>query len=668
MQFLDITDEEIKKAEEILSKDATKISFDDESKNIIKEKDSCFVQACPGSGKTTTVVAKLAILSNKLPHNYEGICVLSHTNVAKDEIKKRLGEKSDRFFKYPNFIGTIQSFVDTYIAIPAMIEKFKVRVNQIDDDKFKSIAYEYYKNLSRSTKNFLYYKDNFEFNQIRYKFDDIEKIIFQTDKNPEYELLKDTAKPTYINLKTQKDNITKNEGIIAYNDAFTLANWYIKKHPEISDAISKRFPYVIIDEVQDTSQNSLKILTTIFKNSTVQYFGDNNQNLYNPEMDVLKEIQKSNNDIKILPINNTYRLSPNICNLSNHVCKNKPDIEHKLKAGKKYLCGNQSECKKCEKCQNTIILYNDDNITQVLPLYAQIIKIQKELKQEMEDCYKFVGQVGKSFIDGEKDSKGNLKVALPNYYPLFNKNISSQTIKYSTIKNFKTILWFAEKYIKDNNFKEAKNILLRGIVRLAHCQGIKEIKSISDIKNYFKNKDDIEALNLFLFRCCDDIKNNNLNYKETTDFLFKLVNKIQDIEQTKTSKEFLQDENIIEESETTIKLYDNIYTDEEIGVKIQICTIASVKGETHDATLLAETFKSKNDLEYFLSFIAGGTSPSSYLNKINNLYVAMTRPKHLLCLAMHEKGFDDTLTSDLENLGWNINKDLCTTTEAQKNL
>ncbi|WP_219584155.1 UvrD-helicase domain-containing protein, partial [Vibrio parahaemolyticus] len=68
--------------------------------------------ACPGSGKTTVLLAKLLLLSRRMPfENGSGICVLTHTNVAIDEIKGKLGSKADILFKHPNFFGTIQSFV-----------------------------------------------------------------------------------------------------------------------------------------------------------------------------------------------------------------------------------------------------------------------------------------------------------------------------------------------------------------------------------------------------------------------------------------------------------------------------------------------------------------------------------------------------------------------------
>lgn len=57
---IQITDEDIRWAEAILGKD---IHFDEEHINVIKCIESKDVQAFPGSGKTTALVAKLAILA-----------------------------------------------------------------------------------------------------------------------------------------------------------------------------------------------------------------------------------------------------------------------------------------------------------------------------------------------------------------------------------------------------------------------------------------------------------------------------------------------------------------------------------------------------------------------------------------------------------------------------
>ncbi len=46
--------------------------FDDERRAFIRELSSCDVLACPGSGKTTALLAKLLILSKKMPFSAAG--------------------------------------------------------------------------------------------------------------------------------------------------------------------------------------------------------------------------------------------------------------------------------------------------------------------------------------------------------------------------------------------------------------------------------------------------------------------------------------------------------------------------------------------------------------------------------------------------------------------
>ena len=109
-QEIKITDDEIRYAESLLlPADKT---FDNERKAFIRNFNTIDLQAVPGSGKTTALLAKLIILERKLPFaNGSGILVLSHTNAAVDEIKEKIQRHCPKLFSYPNFLGTIQSFV-----------------------------------------------------------------------------------------------------------------------------------------------------------------------------------------------------------------------------------------------------------------------------------------------------------------------------------------------------------------------------------------------------------------------------------------------------------------------------------------------------------------------------------------------------------------------------
>lgn len=113
--------------------------FDDERKTFIKNLETIDLQAVPGSGKTTALLAKLLILEQQLPFDDgSGILVISHTNSAVDEIKNKIGYLCPKLFNYPNFVGTIQSFVDKFLAIPWYQIEFDKKLNYIDNEFYEN--------------------------------------------------------------------------------------------------------------------------------------------------------------------------------------------------------------------------------------------------------------------------------------------------------------------------------------------------------------------------------------------------------------------------------------------------------------------------------------------------------------------------------------------------
>jgi len=99
------------------------LCFDDaERQAALLENGSRDFNAVPGSGKTSLLAAKLLLLAKKWPHSHKGICILSHTNVAREEITRRLAKsvEGSRLLAYPHFIGTIHGFVNQFLAMAAL--------------------------------------------------------------------------------------------------------------------------------------------------------------------------------------------------------------------------------------------------------------------------------------------------------------------------------------------------------------------------------------------------------------------------------------------------------------------------------------------------------------------------------------------------------------------
>ena len=77
------------------------------------------VVACPGSGKTRTVGTRLAHKLKTWGDQRQGIAALSFTNVAAKEISDRLESLGlPRTLPFPHFLGTINSFFDTFLFMP----------------------------------------------------------------------------------------------------------------------------------------------------------------------------------------------------------------------------------------------------------------------------------------------------------------------------------------------------------------------------------------------------------------------------------------------------------------------------------------------------------------------------------------------------------------------
>src|SRR4051812_759031 len=79
--------------------------FSSQQKEAISAEGSIDIVAGPGSGKTTVLIAKCGLLLNDKAQSDKGTCLITHTNVAVDEIRTGLRKIGINDIEYPNFIG-----------------------------------------------------------------------------------------------------------------------------------------------------------------------------------------------------------------------------------------------------------------------------------------------------------------------------------------------------------------------------------------------------------------------------------------------------------------------------------------------------------------------------------------------------------------------------------
>jgi DNA helicase-2/ATP-dependent DNA helicase PcrA len=91
-----------------------------------------FVQACPGGGKTRTIVERVQTMATALPPR-KGVAVLSFTNSAIDAFIARCRALGlDSAPRHPNFVGTFDAFLRQFFITPCGLKDVTVRPRVVD--------------------------------------------------------------------------------------------------------------------------------------------------------------------------------------------------------------------------------------------------------------------------------------------------------------------------------------------------------------------------------------------------------------------------------------------------------------------------------------------------------------------------------------------------------
>lgn len=242
-----------------------------EQKDIIECEGNIVVTAKPGSGKTYTVVEKIAAVVPSLP-DYKGIIAISFTNKASDELKKRCRQRGVE--PKQSFFGTIDKFYISQIIIP-----------------FAS-------HLTYTT--------------------------------PEYEVVNNlSGDPKYAELIGLKESLTEarknlllmmlKEGKIFLEISGETALYILENVPGALKYIKARYSHIFIDEYQDCGEIQHKIFLLLIANGLVGIaVGDTNQAIYGFSNRFPRYLISliGQNDFKHFELNKNHRCHPSISEYS----------------------------------------------------------------------------------------------------------------------------------------------------------------------------------------------------------------------------------------------------------------------------------------------------------------------------------------------------------------
>lgn len=259
------------------------------------------VMAGPGAGKTFWLVGQIKqiLAHSSLLGNCRKVAVITYTNKATDNIIEQIHFGMDRIE-----VSTIHAFLYANVIKPyfhLIAERFGFNIDKLDGHDDTVFAnYKFYEDIIKEQNKAWLIKGHFISSKIQsylagcnwfYDGETIE-LKSRTNNFPPYK---------GINLKfatAYKDKVWREKGIMHHDDVLYFSYQLFKECPRIKKLITNKFPYILVDEYQDSSsiQHSL-VQQLASAGCFITIIGDEAQSIYsfaNGDIKYIKDIQLPN--------------------------------------------------------------------------------------------------------------------------------------------------------------------------------------------------------------------------------------------------------------------------------------------------------------------------------------------------------------------------------------
>ncbi|WCM60705.1 ATP-dependent helicase [Paenibacillus polymyxa] len=267
------------------------------------------VSAGPGAGKTYWLVQhiKNVLHQSKRLEKARKVACITYTNVAVETILNRLGNSVNQVE-----VSTLHSFLYRHIIKPyaTFLENdFELNVTQMDGHEDTVVHFKKVKQWIENHPDAHLLKHPYTVNQLiklkenkvplvrwlyhlNYRLNECGDIEIIGDNRKAYRIEMDGDKEerkclSNSCLKTLSGDLLGykkmywSKGIIDHNDVLYFSYQLLKKYPFISNVLRAKFPYLFIDEFQDTNPIQVEILKIIGAEETiVGIIGDEAQSIY----------------------------------------------------------------------------------------------------------------------------------------------------------------------------------------------------------------------------------------------------------------------------------------------------------------------------------------------------------------------------------------------------
>ena len=277
---------------------------DEQSLAVKQTEGPVLILAGAGSGKTTTIVSRLAYLIQGVGIPASSTLTLTFTNKAAKEMRERaLGMIGDA--SHPPLLCTFHKFGLLFLKfnIHLMGRKNNFVVIDTDDKKriIKKINSEIATPLIASEisryKNSLMSPDDAYKQAEFYNYQQIAKVY------EEYE--------AYLS----------ENNLVDFDDLIALTYKLLDENPELAKKTSEKYQYIMVDEYQDTNELQLKLLQKLCSDhNNICVVGDDDQSIYGwrgAHIRNIMEFDKDFENTEVFKLQNNYRSREPILKVAN---------------------------------------------------------------------------------------------------------------------------------------------------------------------------------------------------------------------------------------------------------------------------------------------------------------------------------------------------------------
>jgi DNA helicase II / ATP-dependent DNA helicase PcrA len=629
---------------------------------VLKSLATMDVEACPGSGKTTLLVAKLAILARSWKSRTRGICVLSHTNVARAQIEQHLGANAvgQGLLHFPHYVGTIHAFVNEFLAMPWLrslgYEIRAINSGMCETHRRHLLALSKYRTLASYVAG---KESGGKVNFVgEWRVSDPSFVIRNANGNLSID---NQATPSAQQLAALCKQCVL-DGYHCYDEMFMWGHNLLDQAPALRFAIRDRFPLLFIDEVQDNSEEQSALLHRVFMEGGLpvtcrQRFGDSNQAIYNhagltegattdrfPIAGCKRDIPTS------------LRFGQSIADFANPMALVPQDLKGKGPPSRPIVSDTEGK--------HAVYLFGDTTIAHVLPAHAAYLREVFSAEDLRHGTFTAVGAIHRHGEDK------NIPRSVGNYWKDYDPAIAVSEPRPDSFLQY--VAAGRKSAAASGDTVAVVDKVAQGVLRLTTIANpgasiaLRKRPHRQILQLLAGNPEAHKAYIQLQTLCAIDRESPESDEWKTSWIpLLKLsaLGLRATVADTGASADFLEWRRLEKHGQEPGTPTSNVFRDgtQTPEVVIRVGSIHSVKGETHTATLILDSFYVGHHLTALKPWLVGarsgrGSEGVRNASRLKLHYVAMTRPTHLLCLAMREDSLEAKDVGLLKQRHWRVGR------------